>query len=106
MVPSLPSGSGAVCGSSRKRFSDVAWRTDRRRCNRSTVGTRLPHRRPKQTDKLFGVPPVTNVFGSPDKNNELMRARLAAAAGPRFWQSIDELADTEEFQRFLRSEFP
>jgi MoCo/4Fe-4S cofactor protein with predicted Tat translocation signal len=35
-----------------------------------------------------------------------IRARLADAQGPRYWQSLEELAETEEFQEFLFREFP
>ena len=35
-----------------------------------------------------------------------IRARLAGAQGPRFWQSLEELAETEGFQDFLFREFP
>src|SRR6195256_1932999 len=35
-----------------------------------------------------------------------IRARLAGAEGPKFWQSLEELAETEGFQDFLFREFP
>ncbi len=35
-----------------------------------------------------------------------LRARLAAADGPAFWRSLDELAQTPEFEEFLHREFP
>jgi molybdopterin-containing oxidoreductase family iron-sulfur binding subunit len=35
-----------------------------------------------------------------------LRARVAGQGGARYWRSLDELADTEEFQEFLRREFP
>jgi molybdopterin-containing oxidoreductase family iron-sulfur binding subunit len=39
-----------------------------------------------------------------------LRARLAdgnsAAGGPRYWRSLDELADTPEFRNWLEREFP
>jgi MoCo/4Fe-4S cofactor protein with predicted Tat translocation signal len=34
------------------------------------------------------------------------RARLQAASGPEYWRSLDELADTPEFQELLHREFP
>ncbi len=34
------------------------------------------------------------------------RARLAAMKGKAYWRSLDELAETEEFQEFLHREFP
>ncbi len=35
-----------------------------------------------------------------------IRARLAAESGPHYWRSLAELAETDEFQEFLRREFP
>jgi len=42
--------------------------------------------------------------GGPDL--AALRARLADETGPRYWRSLDELAETEEFQEFLHREFP
>jgi molybdopterin-containing oxidoreductase family iron-sulfur binding subunit len=35
-----------------------------------------------------------------------IRARLANAHGQHYWRSLDELAETEEFQQFVQNEFP
>jgi len=35
-----------------------------------------------------------------------IRARLESAKGPLYWKSLEELAGTEEFQAFVRDEFP
>lgn len=35
-----------------------------------------------------------------------IRARLDALHGPEYWRSLEELAQTEEFQEFLHREFP
>ncbi len=35
-----------------------------------------------------------------------LRARLAAQTGRHYWRSLDELADTAEFRRFVEAEFP
>ncbi|PYS52403.1 MAG: molybdopterin oxidoreductase, partial [Acidobacteria bacterium] len=35
-----------------------------------------------------------------------IRARLAAARGPEYWRSLEELAESERFQEFLHNEFP
>ena len=35
-----------------------------------------------------------------------LRAKIASATGPRYWRSLDELAETEEFQELLKREFP
>ena len=39
-------------------------------------------------------------------NLDALRARLAARGGRRFWQSLDELAETPEYCEFLEKEFP
>lgn len=35
-----------------------------------------------------------------------IRARLTASGGKKFWRSLDELANTEEFQELVEREFP
>ncbi|MCI0354130.1 MAG: TAT-variant-translocated molybdopterin oxidoreductase [Acidobacteria bacterium] len=35
-----------------------------------------------------------------------MRARLSAAQGPKYWRSLEELAETDEFVELLQREFP
>ena len=35
-----------------------------------------------------------------------MRAKLAAGNGKRFWQSLEELAGTPEYDAFVQHEFP
>jgi MoCo/4Fe-4S cofactor protein with predicted Tat translocation signal len=35
-----------------------------------------------------------------------LRQKLADAKGPQFWRSIEEVAETPEFQEFLQREFP
>jgi molybdopterin-containing oxidoreductase family iron-sulfur binding subunit len=35
-----------------------------------------------------------------------VRSRLSRAKGPEFWRSLEELADTAEFQKLLEDEFP
>jgi molybdopterin-containing oxidoreductase family iron-sulfur binding subunit len=35
-----------------------------------------------------------------------LRARLAGQRGPRYWRCLEELAETPEFQDYLRREFP
>ncbi len=37
---------------------------------------------------------------------DVLRARLKGARGQDYWRSLDELADTDEFRRFLHNEFP
>ncbi len=35
-----------------------------------------------------------------------IREKLAGATGPKYWRSLEELADTEEFQTYIKREFP
>lgn len=42
----------------------------------------------------------------PPLNPATLRERLSEISGPQFWRSLEELADTEEFQKFLEDEFP
>lgn len=35
-----------------------------------------------------------------------LRRKLSDASGPEFWRSLDELAETEEFSKFVAAEFP
>ena len=35
-----------------------------------------------------------------------LRERVAGTTGREYWRSLDQLADSEEFQRFLKAEFP
>ena len=35
-----------------------------------------------------------------------IRRRLAERKGPDYWRSLDEIADTPEFQEVLHREFP
>src|SRR3984957_10880223 len=37
---------------------------------------------------------------------DAVRAKLAQEDGKRFWQSIDQLAETKEYREFLENEFP
>jgi MoCo/4Fe-4S cofactor protein with predicted Tat translocation signal len=39
-------------------------------------------------------------------NLPMIRARLAATRGKQFWRSLEEIADTKEFQQFVQREFP
>ncbi len=45
-------------------------------------------------------------FDPPAIDLQAIRTKLAQQQGPAYWKSLDELADTAEFQEFLRKEFP
>jgi MoCo/4Fe-4S cofactor protein with predicted Tat translocation signal len=44
--------------------------------------------------------------GSADPDLNAVRERLAGKQGRQYWRSLEELANTEEFQRYLEKEFP
>ena len=50
--------------------------------------------------KLLRLPPM-NPAGSPPR-----QTRDAGQTGPRYWRSLDELADTPEFRQWVENEFP
>src|SRR5215471_17664218 len=35
-----------------------------------------------------------------------LRARLAGVSGPKYWRSLEELADTPDFREYVQREFP
>src|SRR5262245_60291301 len=43
---------------------------------------------------------------SNDLDLALIRARLSGASGKVYWRSLEELAETQDFQEMLRREFP
>ncbi|MBX2999600.1 MAG: TAT-variant-translocated molybdopterin oxidoreductase [Caldilineaceae bacterium] len=45
-------------------------------------------------------------MGTPPLNLIDIQARLAESSGQDYWRSLEELADTAEFQEFLNREFP
>src|SRR5260221_10611221 len=55
-----------------------------------------------------GFIPLTSLGAAPSKRLDLasIRAKLAGASGQQYWRSLEELAETEEFQRYLQKEFP
>jgi molybdopterin-containing oxidoreductase family iron-sulfur binding subunit len=56
---------------------------------------------------MLGVSSMTiHSRKSADLDLAAIRARLAAARGPQYWRSLEEMAATEEFREFLTREFP
>ncbi|MGI8743158.1 MAG: TAT-variant-translocated molybdopterin oxidoreductase [Bryobacteraceae bacterium] len=43
---------------------------------------------------------------TPTLDLDKLRDRLASAQGPQYWRSLEEIAETDEFQKFLEDEFP
>jgi len=50
---------------------------------------------------------MTNSSGANKRLNfEEIRRRLSQSTGPRYWRSLEEVAETEEFRSLVESEFP
>ncbi len=58
----------------------------------------------------FDVASITPAGGEPSRKAkpdlDQLRRRLSEATGPRYWKSLEEIAETEEFQAFVEDEFP
>ena len=52
------------------------------------------------------LPPVTAPPDIAAKDIAALRAKLAGGDGPRFWRSLDAVADAPAFRDFLAAEFP
>ncbi|HKZ11797.1 MAG TPA: TAT-variant-translocated molybdopterin oxidoreductase [Rhodanobacteraceae bacterium] len=53
------------------------------------------------------MPPMTPTTDFDDRvDPAAIRAKLAGQRGPRFWRSLEELADSEGFRAWLRTEHP
>src|SRR5262249_37641689 len=72
------------------------------------TGPGLP-RPGRSPPRLLDVPPMTisaRKTAGLGLDLAAIRARLAGAGGPRYWRSLEELAETAEFRAFLEAEFP
>ena len=49
---------------------------------------------------------MTGKTEKPPFDLDKIRARLESATGPLYWKSLEELAETEEFQAYVKDEFP
>ncbi len=52
------------------------------------------------------MPPLMNPNGKQPLDLETVRKQLAAAGGRSYWESLERLADTDEFGELMRREFP
>jgi len=68
------------------------------------------HARGSSPEPAAGASDAAAAAGTPAVDlatvRERVRERLAERRGAEYWRSLDELADTVEFQEFLRKEFP
>src|SRR5438105_2732963 len=65
--------------------------------------------RPETSEEdLFQIRPAAEPMDRPRPRVDLgaIREKLAQATGPEYWRSLEEVAETEEFQRFVEDEFP
>jgi MoCo/4Fe-4S cofactor protein with predicted Tat translocation signal len=53
-----------------------------------------------------GVPELIQIAGAKRLDWSAIRQKLASAKGPRYWQSLEELAQTDEFRAAVEQEFP
>jgi len=49
---------------------------------------------------------LVQIAGTKRTDWSAIRSRLASAKGPRYWQTLDELAQTDEFRAAIEQEFP
>src|SRR5574341_45919 len=71
------------------------------------AGEGIPHPAHSILDELLYVPPVRSMNGKDWRLDlEAIRARLAGARGKAYWRCLEELAEVEGFQEFLRREIP
>jgi len=57
-------------------------------------------------DTRDATPPSRGVPDAATIDLTAIRARLANGTGRQYWRSLDELAETDDFKRFLEAEFP
>ena len=56
-------------------------------------------------DTFAGFVPLSSIRPSASRLDvAAIRERLAGARGRQYWRSLEELAETEEFQRYLERE--
>src|SRR5689334_22265018 len=101
MVPGLSQACGAVRASARGGISDGLRAAGRSGDAGAAACEGIQN---SKLDQLLDVSPLRK---TPEHFNlAAIRARLAGAQGPKYWQSLEELAETEGFQDFLYREFP
>src|SRR3954453_13591980 len=105
MVPRLPSGSGEGDPIARQSLRH-ALSTARKPIGAgpATRG-RISHSLAQRTYKLHGVPSMNS---RKELNTKLVEVeqRLGAGRGGKYWQCLEELADSEAFIQLMRQEFP
>src|SRR5262245_31555572 len=56
--------------------------------------------------KLEPIAASAVTSGIPEGSLDDLRARLAGVNGPKYWRSLEELADTPDFREYIKREFP
>jgi len=59
-----------------------------------------------ETTEHFIPLPILNLPEETDGHFDALYQKLATTRGKEYWRSLDELADTPEFRKFVESEFP
>ncbi len=60
----------------------------------------------EKTSTNLGAPAADPLISGERLDLAAIRKRLEGERGDGFWRSLDEMADTQEFQEFMRKEFP
>ena len=55
---------------------------------------------------ITGIPPLVPAPAKPTLDMDKLRDRLSQGTGPQYWRSLEEVAQTPEFEAFLEDEFP
>src|SRR5690348_12108489 len=106
VVPALPPRSRAIPAPARRGVQPALARAGPARPRRE-AGAEIPHRY-EPHDGLFAMSPVKPTLTGMQAafDPDAAREKLAATRGPVYWRSLEELADSEGFRRWLRQQNP
>src|SRR5262249_29006373 len=107
LVPGLPSRARAVSAAA---SGDLQYRLGAagRSAGPGAAADRGQPHRSQQVAELYDLSPLSGARGMTKEplNLAALRARLAGRRGKEYWRSLEELAETADFQDLLRHEFP
>src|SRR5262249_41656723 len=106
VVSGLPPGSGAAFAAERPGLQPGVDLPERSSDAGAGTGQEEPCPRGSAHQLLRGPPMTIHSRKNNRRDLTAVRARLAGEGGARYWRSLEELADTEEFREFLHREFP
>ena len=84
------------------RVFDLHWKS----ADQKALGPRLLKTYPHRYSAPRGLLRMSSLTESEAFDIGAARARLSARSGPALWRSLEELADSESFRRWLRQEQP